>query len=161
MEAWPSPFHELILTEALSFVQTIIDMYDYGIPSVRLYHRSREHAVDGNNLPFITVRAGQSFAAIVLVLDRRILGCAKKRKSHGGHFASWFFWTESNLAGDFALPNRSVGLTHVMLKVYSLVVGMFVIRKSFERTNTLGSMVAVSSGTPDRSDNEVDNLNGD
>lgn len=48
-----------------------------------------------------------------------------------------------------------------MLKVYSLVVGMFVTRKSFERTNTLGSMVAVSWGAPDRSDNEVDNLNGD
>lgn len=88
MEARPSPLHELILTEALSFVQTIIDMYDYGIPSVRLYQRSREHAVDGNNLPFITIRAGQSFAAIVSVLFRQFLGCAKERKSRGGHFAS-------------------------------------------------------------------------
>lgn len=48
-----------------------------------------------------------------------------------------------------------------MLKVYSLVVGTFVIRKSFERTNTLGSMAAVACGTPDRSDNDVDNLNDD
>lgn len=54
-------------------MQIIVDMYDNSIPGVSLYHRSREHVVDGINKPFITVRAGQSLTAIVLALDKPIL----------------------------------------------------------------------------------------
>ena len=43
------------------------------------------------------------------------------------------------------IRNLSI-LTHVISKVYSLVVGTSVISKSFERANTLGSMVAVAFG---------------
>lgn len=51
----------------------IVDMYDNSIAGVSLYHRTREHVVDNVNLPFITVRAGQSFAAIVLAFTSAIL----------------------------------------------------------------------------------------